>query len=55
LSAHLEWSGGHIRNAVLHAAANAEAKLCWADVLIGIRIEASKLRKSLPFELRISA
>jgi hypothetical protein len=55
LAAHLEWSGGHIRNAVLHAAASAKDKLSWGDVLIGIRIEASKLRKSLPFELRISA
>jgi SpoVK/Ycf46/Vps4 family AAA+-type ATPase len=55
LAAMIDWSGGHIRNAVLHAAASAEGNLGWQDVLAGVRLEARKLRATLPLELLDSA
>ena len=51
LAAALDWSGGHIRNAVLHAAALGDGCLGWHEVLKGVRLEARKLRSSLPMEL----
>ncbi len=53
LAAHLDWSGGHIRNAVLHAATTATGPINWTDILTALQYEATRLRTNLPFELRL--
>jgi hypothetical protein len=55
LAARVDLSGGHIRNAVLAAAARARRdtrKIAFADLVAGLEIELRKLGRQIPVELK---